>query len=59
MQEHLKHIFEKTGVRSRRDLVGTIFFAHYEPRFRDNESRVRVGSPMRGGPAAPGDTHSR
>ena len=50
VQQHLKNIFAKTGVRSRRDLVGTIFFAHYEPRFRDNEHRVRTGAPMRGGP---------
>ena len=50
VQQHLKNIFTKTGVRSRRDLVGTIFFAHYEPRFRDNEHRVRTGAPMRGGP---------
>jgi DNA-binding CsgD family transcriptional regulator len=53
VQQHLKNIFDKTGVHTRRDLVGTIFFAHYEPRFRDNESRVRVGAPMRGGPALP------
>jgi DNA-binding CsgD family transcriptional regulator len=50
VQQHLKNIFAKTGVRSRRDLVGTIFFAHYEPRFRDNEHRVQAGAPMRGGP---------
>jgi DNA-binding CsgD family transcriptional regulator len=50
VQQHLKNIFAKTGVHSRRDLVGTIFFAHYEPRFRDNEQRVQAGAPMRGGP---------
>lgn len=54
VQAHLGNIFEKTGVRSRRELVGVVFQRHFEPRVRDNEHRTATRRPARDGPMPQG-----
>jgi DNA-binding CsgD family transcriptional regulator len=47
VQDRLKGIFEKVGVRSRRELVATIRVSELEPRIAANDERVRDGRPLR------------
>ena len=56
VQDHLKSIFDKTGVRSRGELVGQIFLEHYVPRWEEQtdcpSGWFATGSPTRLGELA-------
>ena len=52
VQEHLRHVFDKTSARSRPELMRRVFTHCYQPRVEDNHDRVRAQRPIRGGPIA-------
>jgi DNA-binding CsgD family transcriptional regulator len=43
VQDHLKAIFEKVGVHSRKDLMGRVFFDHFLPRIMDHATPAANG----------------
>jgi DNA-binding CsgD family transcriptional regulator len=43
VQDHLKAIFEKVGVHSRKELIGHVFFEHFLPRIADHATPAANG----------------
>jgi DNA-binding CsgD family transcriptional regulator len=43
VQDHLKAIFEKVGVHSRKELIGHVFFEHFLPRIIDHATPAANG----------------
>jgi DNA-binding CsgD family transcriptional regulator len=57
IQDHMKSVFNKTGVRSRREVIATILRDHYLPDLRQSRPvGPSASSPRRPHPARPGET---